>query len=174
MERSFFPNWNLIPSNDSFFMCTDVPKSPLLNQQQPPTQQHLPADHQHQLPPAQAAQQQKVPPINPQQPLVQQQQPINQQLSPAHQQQHVPPAQATQQLQVPQSNTVRNLPVVALVKALCYKVVSYFDQRRVEIQKQVVDGNEFTKYADKIMSKWKERATGHHVTKLTAIIGCLR
>lgn len=37
MERSFFPNWNLIPSNDSFFMCTDVPKSPLLNQQQPPT-----------------------------------------------------------------------------------------------------------------------------------------
>ncbi|XP_074340497.1 uncharacterized protein LOC141678147 [Apium graveolens] len=64
----------------------------------------------------------------------------------------------------------RKLPITALVKALYYKVVSYFDQRRVEIEKQGVDGNEFTKYANKIMNKWKERASGHHVTKIDRII----
>ncbi|KAK1394873.1 hypothetical protein POM88_013929 [Heracleum sosnowskyi] len=62
--------------------------------------------------------------------------------------------------------TSRKLLVVALVKALYYKVVSYFDQCCVEIQKQAVDGNEFTKHANKVMNKWKERATGHHVTKV--------
>lgn len=57
----------------------------------------------------------------------------------------------------------RKLPITALVKALFYKVVSYFDQRRVEIEKQAVNGNEFTKHANKILNKWKERAIGHHV-----------
>ncbi|KAK1381944.1 SWIM-type domain-containing protein [Heracleum sosnowskyi] len=60
----------------------------------------------------------------------------------------------------------RRLPICALVKALYYKVVSYFDQRRLEIEKQDVHGNEFTKHANKLMNKWKKRATGHHVTKI--------
>lgn len=63
----------------------------------------------------------------------------------------------------------RKLPISALVKALYYKVISYFDQRRHEIQKQVIDGNEFTKYANNIMNKWKECASGHHVTSIDRI-----
>lgn len=60
----------------------------------------------------------------------------------------------------------RKLPVCALVKALYYKVISYFEQRRVEIEKEAVNGNEFTKHANKVMNKWKEHATGHHVKKI--------
>ncbi|XP_074327034.1 uncharacterized protein LOC141664975 [Apium graveolens] len=57
----------------------------------------------------------------------------------------------------------RKLPITALVKSIFYKVVEYFDQRRLEIEKQHGLGNEFTKYATKILNKWKERASGHHV-----------
>ena len=57
----------------------------------------------------------------------------------------------------------RNLPITALVKTIFHKLVAYFDQRRMEIEKQSVDGNEFTQHANKILNKWKERATGHHV-----------
>ncbi|KAK1379309.1 hypothetical protein POM88_026053 [Heracleum sosnowskyi] len=67
------------------------------------------------------------------------------------------------------NNTIKEskkLPISTLVKALYYKVVSYFDQRRMEIEKQVVDGNELTKHANKVMNKWKECATGHHVIKI--------
>ncbi|KAK1365400.1 hypothetical protein POM88_040961 [Heracleum sosnowskyi] len=35
-----------------------------------------------------------------------------------------------------------------------------------EIEQQDVHGNKFTKDANKMMNKWKERATGHHVTKI--------
>lgn len=57
----------------------------------------------------------------------------------------------------------RKLPITALVKSIFYKVVEYFDQRRLEIERQSVDGNEFTKHATKILNRWKERASGHHV-----------
>ncbi|KAL8144848.1 hypothetical protein AgCh_003169 [Apium graveolens] len=60
----------------------------------------------------------------------------------------------------------RKLTIYALVKALYYKVVSYFDQRHMEIEKQAVEGEEFTKYVNNMMKKWKERATGHHVTRI--------
>lgn len=57
----------------------------------------------------------------------------------------------------------RKLPITALVTSLFYKVVSYFDQRRVEIEKQSINGNEFTKHANQILAKWIKRASGHHV-----------
>lgn len=53
-ERSFLPNWSLLPSNDSFFLSTNVPKSlphewPEIN-----TTTHLshPLEQQEQLPSA--------------------------------------------------------------------------------------------------------------------------
>ncbi|KAK1388474.1 SWIM-type domain-containing protein [Heracleum sosnowskyi] len=57
----------------------------------------------------------------------------------------------------------RKLPITALVTSLFYKVVTYFDQRRVEIEKQSLKGNEFTKHANQMLSKWIKRASGHHV-----------
>ncbi|XP_074378130.1 uncharacterized protein LOC141719437 [Apium graveolens] len=57
----------------------------------------------------------------------------------------------------------RRLPITALVKSIFYKVVEYFDQRRLEIEKQSIGGSDFTKHVTKILNKWKERASGHHV-----------
>ncbi|KAK1396351.1 hypothetical protein POM88_006214 [Heracleum sosnowskyi] len=57
----------------------------------------------------------------------------------------------------------RKLPITALVKSIFHKVVAYFDQRRLEIENQCVDGNEFTHHANKMLNRWKERASGHHV-----------
>lgn len=57
----------------------------------------------------------------------------------------------------------RKLPITALVTSLFYKIVSYFDQRRVEIEKQAITGNEFTKHANKILGRGIKRASGHHV-----------
>ncbi|KAK1382583.1 SWIM-type domain-containing protein [Heracleum sosnowskyi] len=57
----------------------------------------------------------------------------------------------------------RKLPITALVKSIFYKVVTYFDQRRLEIENQCVDGNEFTHHANKMLNRWKERSSGHHV-----------
>ncbi|XP_074322855.1 uncharacterized protein LOC141659827 [Apium graveolens] len=57
----------------------------------------------------------------------------------------------------------RKLPITALVKTIFHKVVAYFDQRRLEVEKQCVDGNLFTLHANKMLNRWKERASGHHV-----------
>ncbi|KAK1362187.1 hypothetical protein POM88_046661 [Heracleum sosnowskyi] len=57
----------------------------------------------------------------------------------------------------------RKLPITVLVKSIFHKVVTYFDQRRLEIENQCVDGNEFTHHANKMLNIWKERASGHHV-----------
>ncbi|KAK1401531.1 hypothetical protein POM88_001136 [Heracleum sosnowskyi] len=57
----------------------------------------------------------------------------------------------------------RKLPITTLVKSIFHKVVTYFDQRRLEIENQCVDGNEFTHHANKMLNRWKERASGHHV-----------
>lgn len=57
----------------------------------------------------------------------------------------------------------RKLPITALVKTIFHKVVAYFDQRRMEVEKQCVNGNEFTLHANKMLNRWKERASGHHV-----------
>ncbi|KAL8122031.1 hypothetical protein AgCh_018677 [Apium graveolens] len=60
----------------------------------------------------------------------------------------------------------RKLPISARFKDLYYKVVSYFDQRHIEIEKQTLGGEELTKYANNMMQKWKDRTTGHHVTRI--------
>ncbi|XP_074328219.1 uncharacterized protein LOC141666121 [Apium graveolens] len=58
----------------------------------------------------------------------------------------------------------RKLPITALVKTIFHKLVAYFDQRRIEVEKQCVDGNLFTLHANKMLNRWKESASGHHGT----------
>ncbi|KAL8156429.1 hypothetical protein AgCh_001498 [Apium graveolens] len=58
----------------------------------------------------------------------------------------------------------RKLPITALVKTIFHKLVAYFDQHRIEVEKQCVDGNLFTLHANKMLNRWKKSASGHHVT----------
>ncbi|KAL8110143.1 hypothetical protein AgCh_026022 [Apium graveolens] len=58
----------------------------------------------------------------------------------------------------------RKLPITALVKTIFHKLVAYLYQRRIEVEKQCVDGNLFTLHANKMLNRWKESASGHHVT----------
>ncbi|XP_074376849.1 uncharacterized protein LOC141718366 [Apium graveolens] len=57
----------------------------------------------------------------------------------------------------------RKLPIAALVKTIFHKLVAYFDQRRIEVEKQCVDGSLFTLHANKMLNRWKERTSGHYV-----------
>ncbi|XP_074346177.1 uncharacterized protein LOC141684944 [Apium graveolens] len=57
----------------------------------------------------------------------------------------------------------RKLPIATLVKTIFHKLVAYFDQRRIEVEKQCVDGNLFTLHSNKMLNRWRERARGHYV-----------
>uniref|UniRef100_A0A2N9HZV4 MULE transposase domain-containing protein n=1 Tax=Fagus sylvatica TaxID=28930 RepID=A0A2N9HZV4_FAGSY len=55
----------------------------------------------------------------------------------------------------------RSLPITALVKFSFFKLVSYFDDRRVKIQDQLSSGEVYSKYAMDILHRNREKAKGH-------------
>ena len=59
----------------------------------------------------------------------------------------------------------RSLSITALVKFTFFKLVSYFDDRRVKIQDQLSFGEEYSKYLMDILHRNREKAKGHKVTK---------
>uniref|UniRef100_A0A2N9HSV6 SWIM-type domain-containing protein n=1 Tax=Fagus sylvatica TaxID=28930 RepID=A0A2N9HSV6_FAGSY len=57
----------------------------------------------------------------------------------------------------------RNLPITAMVEFIYFKLVHYFNDRRVKTQAQLSSGQAFSTHAMEIFQKWSEKASLHHV-----------
>uniref|UniRef100_A0A2N9GCN4 MULE transposase domain-containing protein n=1 Tax=Fagus sylvatica TaxID=28930 RepID=A0A2N9GCN4_FAGSY len=57
----------------------------------------------------------------------------------------------------------RNLPITAMVEFIYFKLVHYFNDRRVKTQAQLTSGQAFSTHAMEIFQKWSEKASLHHV-----------
>uniref|UniRef100_A0A2N9IWN4 Zinc finger PMZ-type domain-containing protein n=1 Tax=Fagus sylvatica TaxID=28930 RepID=A0A2N9IWN4_FAGSY len=56
-----------------------------------------------------------------------------------------------------------NLPITAMVEFIYFKLVHYFNDRRVKTQAQLTSGQAFSTHAMEIFQKWSEKASLHHV-----------
>uniref|UniRef100_A0A2N9J057 SWIM-type domain-containing protein n=1 Tax=Fagus sylvatica TaxID=28930 RepID=A0A2N9J057_FAGSY len=59
--------------------------------------------------------------------------------------------------------SARNLPITAMVEFIYFKLVHYFNDRRVKTQAQLSSGQAFSTHAMEIFQKWSEKASLHHV-----------
>uniref|UniRef100_A0A2N9F9I0 CCHC-type domain-containing protein n=1 Tax=Fagus sylvatica TaxID=28930 RepID=A0A2N9F9I0_FAGSY len=57
----------------------------------------------------------------------------------------------------------RNLPITAMVEFIYFKLVHYFNDRRIKTQAQLTSGQEFSTHAMEIFEKWSEKASLHRV-----------
>uniref|UniRef100_A0A2N9G230 CCHC-type domain-containing protein n=1 Tax=Fagus sylvatica TaxID=28930 RepID=A0A2N9G230_FAGSY len=56
-----------------------------------------------------------------------------------------------------------NLRITAMVEFIYFKLVHYFNDRRVKTQAQLTSGQTFSTHAMEIFQKWSEKASLHHV-----------
>uniref|UniRef100_A0A2N9HUL4 Zinc finger PMZ-type domain-containing protein n=1 Tax=Fagus sylvatica TaxID=28930 RepID=A0A2N9HUL4_FAGSY len=56
-----------------------------------------------------------------------------------------------------------NLPITAMVEFIYFKLVHYFNDRRIKTQAQLTSGQEFSTHALEIFEKWSEKASLHRV-----------
>ena len=56
-----------------------------------------------------------------------------------------------------------NLPITTMVEFVYFKLVHYFNNRRIKTQAQLISGQEFSTNAMEIFEKWSEKASLHCV-----------
>jgi hypothetical protein len=56
-----------------------------------------------------------------------------------------------------------NLPITTMVEFIYFKLVHYFNDRRIKTQAQLTSGQEFSTHAMEIFEKWSEKASLHRV-----------
>uniref|UniRef100_A0A2N9EX04 CCHC-type domain-containing protein n=1 Tax=Fagus sylvatica TaxID=28930 RepID=A0A2N9EX04_FAGSY len=66
----------------------------------------------------------------------------------------------------------RNLPITVMVEFIYFKLVHYFNDRRIKTQAQLTSGLEFSTHAMDKFEKWSEKASLHHVIEFNQDEAC--